>query len=70
MGACFFVGLESKNWFRELAGVEAINNAALSRNNKVLFNLMVPLSTFDVFADASIELVGESAVAVTNIENV
>jgi hypothetical protein len=70
MGAGFFVRLKRKDWLGELSGVEAVNNAALCRNYEVLFNLMVPLSTLDVFAYTRIELVRKSAVAVTHIEDV
>jgi len=70
MGAGFFVRLKRKDWLGELSGVEAVNNAALSRNNEVLFDLMVPLSALDVLAYARIELVCKRAVAVTHIEDV
>lgn len=62
--------LKRKDWLVKLSGIEAVNNTALCRNNEVLFNLMVPLSTLDIFAYTRIELVCKSAVAVTHIEDV
>lgn len=57
MGTGLFMRLKRENWLGEFASIEAVNYPAFSGNDEVLLNLVVPLSTLNVFTNTCIELV-------------